>query len=279
LHYALHAATALNCDTVQLFTKNSNQWNAKQLTKEDIKTFRRVATASGLKFLTAHDSYLINLASPNDELYRRSIQAFVHELERAEALGLTYLVMHPGAHTGSGEETGLSRVVKALNEIHTSCSGFKVMVLLETTAGQGTTLGYRFEHLAAIRHNVNDPERLGICLDTCHIFAAGYAIGTKEEYSATFQEFDDLIGLEHLKLFHVNDSAKPFNSRVDRHAGIGLGAIGLEAFRRLVTDSQFVNLPMIIETPKESENGTFMDPINLGILRQFLMDIRATRAN
>jgi deoxyribonuclease IV len=223
-----------------------------------------------LKFPTAHDSYLINLASPNDAIYRRSIEAFILELQRAEALGLSYLVMHPGAHTGSGEDAGIRRAIAALDEIHARCSGFNAMVLLETTAGQGTTLGYRFEHLATMLQGVKNSDRLGICLDTCHIFAAGYALGTAEEYAATFDQFDHAIGLEHLKLFHINDSAKPFNSRVDRHAGLGQGAIGLEVFRRLVTDQRFRSLPMILETPKENELGDSMDPVNLGILRGFL---------
>ncbi len=267
LHNAISAATALNCDTVQLFTKNANQWNAKPLTDDDVRTFRRALADSKLKFPTAHDSYLINIASPDDVAYKRSIAAFIHELERAEALGLSYLVMHPGAHTGSGEEAGLKRAIAAFDAIHKSCAGFKTMVLLETTAGQGTTLGYRFEHLAAIRTGVKQPERLGVCLDTCHIFAAGYAIGTEEEFEETFGRFKKTIGLANLKLFHMNDSVKPFDSRVDRHAAIGQGAIGLEPFRRLVNDSRFKNLPMILETPKENDEGEPMDPVNLGILR------------
>jgi deoxyribonuclease IV len=267
LHNAISAATSLHCETLQLFTKNANQWNAKPLSEDEIRTFRRALADSKLKFPTAHDSYLINIASPDEVLYKRSIAAFIDELERAEALALSYLVMHPGAHTGSGEEAGIKRAIAAFDEIHSHCSGFKTMVLLETTAGQGTTLGYRFEHLAAIREGVKQPERLGVCLDTCHVFAAGYALGTDEEYEETFDRFGKTIGIKQLKLFHLNDSVKSFQSRVDRHAAIGHGCIGLEPFRRLVNDSRFKKLPMILETPKEDDSGKAMDPINLGILR------------
>ncbi|HEV3386022.1 MAG TPA: deoxyribonuclease IV [Gemmata sp.] len=270
LHNAISAATELGCETLQLFTKNANQWNAKPITDDEVRTFRRALIDSNLKFPTAHDSYLINIASPDDAAYKKSISAFIHELERAEALGLSYLVMHPGAHTGSGEEAGLMRAIAAFDEIHARCPGFQTMVLIETTAGQGTTLGYRFEHVAAIRNGVKQPERLGVCLDTCHVFAAGYALGSEEEYKETFDQFHKAIGLENLKLFHLNDSVKPFNSRVDRHAAIGRGAIGLEPFRRLVNDSRFQNLPMILETPKENDDGEPMDPVNLGILRGLL---------
>jgi deoxyribonuclease-4 len=270
LHNAVTAATALGCETVQLFTKNANQWRGKPLAEDEIRTFREALVAAGLKLPTAHDSYLINLASPKDAAYRQSIEAFVDELQRAELLGLNYLVMHPGAHTGSGEAAGLFRVVAALDEIHDRCSGFHTRILLETTAGQGTTLGYRFEHLAAILQGVREPGRLGVCLDTCHVYAAGYPLDTSEDYTALFGQFDRTLGLENLKLFHINNSVKPLNSRVDRHAGLAQGLIGLEFFRRLVTDPRFSDRPMILETPKEGEEGEAMDPINLRILRGFL---------
>ena len=267
---ALTAATALGCDTVQLFTKNASQWVGKPLAEDDIREFRRVLRATKLKFPAAHDSYLINLAAPDDGLFQKSVAAFADELDRAEALGLKYLVSHPGAHTGSGEETGLARVVAGLDEVHARCSGYKVKVLLETTAASGSTLGGRFEHLAALIERVKAPERLGVCLDTCHVFAAGYPLATAADYAATFQQFDELVGLAKLKLFHINDSMKPLGSRVDRHAGIGLGEIGLDAFRRLVTDPRFANRPMILETPKVDDAGGEMDPVNLRILRQFV---------
>jgi deoxyribonuclease-4 len=270
LHNAVEAAVEHGCGTVQIFSKNANQWIGKPLAEEDVAVFRKAIKRAKLKFATAHDSYLINLAAPDDALYQKSIAAFIDEIERAEALGLSYLVTHPGAHTGSGIDAGVARVAAALDEVHRRCLGYKVKVLLETTAGQGSCLGARFEEIAAILDRVGDSNRLGVCLDTCHAFAAGYAIHTKAGYAAAFEEFDDRIGLNRLKLFHVNDSAKPFGSRVDRHAGIGLGHIGKETFRWLITDPRFAKLPMILETPKEDEAGKPMDPVNLGILRGFL---------
>ena len=270
LEKSIAAAVAHECGTVQLFTKNANQWAAKPLAEADIRRFREALNASGLQFPTAHDSYLINLAAAEGDLRTKSLNAFTVELERAEALGITYLVTHPGAHTGAGEEVGIARVVEGLDEVHRRCKGFKVQVLLETTAGMGTTLGHRFEHLAAMVERVQEPERLGVCLDTCHIFAAGYDITTQDGYEACFQQFDDLIGLELLRVFHMNDSVKGCGSRVDRHAGLGLGMIGSEPFRWLVNDPRFADRPMILETPKEGPNDEPMDPVNLAILRGFL---------
>ncbi|HEY3789192.1 MAG TPA: deoxyribonuclease IV, partial [Urbifossiella sp.] len=233
LHHAVEAAVEHDCGTLQIFSKNASQWVGKPLLADDVAVFRKAVKKAKLKFVTAHDSYLINLAAPDDALYQKSIAAFTDEIERAEALGLSYLVTHPGAHTGSGLEAGITRIVAGLDEVHSRCPGFKVKVLLEATAGQGSCLGAKFAEIAAILDRVKDRQRLGICVDTCHVFAAGYEIHTKAGYAAAFQEFDDLIGLSMLKLFHLNDSAKPLGSRVDRHAGLGLGHIGLEAFRML----------------------------------------------
>lgn len=264
---ALLAAQRYTCDTVQLFTKNSNQWNAKELTDAGVAAFRKELRRSKLRFPLAHDSYLINLASPVDQLYRRSIEAFVVELHRAERLGLRYLVTHPGACLDAGEEFGLARVAAALNEVHQRCAGFRVQVLLETTAGQGSTLGHRFDHLAKILELVDAPERVGVCFDTCHVFAAGYALAPEAEYHKTMREFDRLVGLSRLRAFHLNDSRKPFASRVDRHAHIGRGCLGLEPFRLLVNDPRFRNRPMVLETPKEDTTEGDMDHVNLGVLR------------
>jgi deoxyribonuclease IV len=269
-HNALLEAQAHDCDTVQLFTKNNNQWRARDLTEDDIRTFKKTLRQTRLRFPMAHDCYLINLASPDESLYRKSIEAFIVEVKRAEALGLRYLVMHPGAAVDGNEEAGLTRVAHALDEVHGRCADFRVQVLLETTAGQGTSLGHRFEHLAAILAQVAQPERLGICLDTCHVFAAGYALYPEKEYRATFRAFDRLIGLPRLRAFHLNDSVKPLGSRVDRHAHIGQGQIGLEAFRLLVNDRRFRNRPMVLETPKESADGDDMDAVNLKFLRRLV---------
>lgn len=279
LFKAADAAAALGCQTVQLFTGNPNSWCVKPadtttgwvgkpLADDVVRAWKAAAKAAKLKHTTAHDSYLINIAAPDDTLFMKSVAALTDELERAESLGLAYLVTHPGAHTGSGEDAGITRVAAGLDEVHARCPGFQAKILIETTAGSGSTLGGKFEHIAAMLDRVKDAARLGVCLDTCHVFAAGYPLDDAG-YDATFEAFDDLIGLSRLKAFHVNDSDKPFGSRVDRHAGLGLGHIGLEPFRRLVTDPRFANRPMILETPKEDADGNAMDPVNLAILRRF----------
>jgi deoxyribonuclease-4 len=256
-------AKAHACQAVQLFTKQPSQWGAKPLTDEDVLLFRRALRGSGVRVTLAHDAYLINLASPDEALFRRSVEAFLVEMERAERLGLRYLVMHPGSPLGSGEEAGLARVAAALDEVHARCPGYRLRVLLETTAGQGSSLGHRFEHLAGILARVAQPERLGVCFDTCHVFAAGYDLFPAAEYQATMKAFDEVIGLRRLCAFHVNDSVAPQGGRVDRHAHIGRGEIGLGAFRLLVNDRRFRARPMVLETAKEDD----MDRVNLAALR------------
>ena len=266
-HKALLTAQEHGCATVQIFTKNANQWNGKELTEDEVRTFRQTLRRTRLRLPMAHDSYLINLASPDKALYRRSVEAFVVEMGRAERLGLCYLVTHPGAALDSGEEAGLARVAAALDEVHGRCPGFRVRVLLETTAGQGSCLGHRFEHLARILALVADPDRLGVCFDTCHVFAAGYALAPAAEYRATMRAFDRVVGLKRLRAFHVNDSLKPQGSRVDRHAHLGRGCLGLEPFRLLVNDRRFRGRPMVLETPKEDGDNEDMDRVNLETLR------------
>jgi deoxyribonuclease-4 len=277
-HRALLAAQTYDCEAVQLFTKNSNQWQARELTDEEVTTFQDQLRQTRVRVLLAHDSYLINMASPDELLYRRSVEAFVTEMQRADRLGLTYLVTHPGAHVGSGEEAGLKRFADALDEVHHRCAHCRVRILLETTAGQGSCLGHRFEHLARILALVAEPERLGVCLDTCHVFAAGYALAPKAAYQATMREFDRLIGLGRLQAFHLNDSLKPQGSRVDRHAHIGKGCLGLEAFRLLVNDACFQDRPMILETPKEETAAGSMDAINLQTLRGLIRQKKSKTA-
>jgi deoxyribonuclease IV len=264
---AILAAEAQGCETVQVFTKPPNQWAGKPIAAEDAARFRAELRRTRLRRTMAHDSYLINLASPDPALHRRSVEAFVEELDRAELLGLSYLVTHPGAHLDAGEETGLARVAAALDEANARQPGQKVRVLLETTAGMGTSLGHRFEHLGRILATVAEPRRLGVCLDTCHVFAAGYALAPEAEYRATFREFDRQVGLKWLCGFHLNDSLRPAGSRVDRHAHIGRGHLGLEAFRLLVNDPRFKARPMVIELPKEAEESDDMDAVNLSVLR------------
>ncbi|HEY8503289.1 MAG TPA: deoxyribonuclease IV [Gemmataceae bacterium] len=270
LHRALERAAGFGCEAVQLFTKNSNQWKGKPLTDPEVEQFRRVLAESGLARPAAHDSYLINLASPDEATYRKSIDAFEEELRRAERLGLSYLVTHPGAHLGSGEEEGLRRVAAAIDEVHARCPGFGVRILLENTAGQGTCLGHRFEHLADVLGRVADPARLGVCFDTCHAVAAGYPLAPRRAYEALWEEFDRRVGLGRVELFHLNDSKKPLGSRVDRHEHIGEGHVGLEAFRLLVNDPRFADRPMVLETPKEQRDGEEMDARNLARLRKLV---------
>jgi deoxyribonuclease-4 len=251
-------------------TTSSNPWHARPIADVEVERFRKARRCSGVKRLLAHDSYLINLASPAKKLFRQSVEAFIVELQRAEALGLDYLVTHPGACVDSTEAEGLKRVAAALDEVHARCPGFHVRVLLETTAGQGTCLGHRFEQLARILELVREPERLGVCFDTCHVFAAGYPLAPEEDYQATLRTFDRVVGIKRIEAFHLNDSLKPLGSRVDRHAHIGRGHLGLEPFRLLLNDPRFRRHPMLLETPKGGENGQSLDALNLATLRGLL---------
>ena len=267
---AVDAAAALGLDAVQLFTKNNNQWAAKPLSNDDVRTFRDAIERTGIQQPVAHDSYLINLASPKDELWNKSVEAFVIELQRAEALGLMGVVMHPGSYVESDEESGLKRIVKALDTVHRATPKFKTLTLLETTAGQGTNLGAKFEHLAWIIDHIKHPDRVAVCVDSCHIFAAGYPLATPDEYAATMSEFDRTIGLDRIRCFHLNDSKKGLGSRVDRHEHIGEGCLGLEPFRHIVNDPRFAKLPMYLETAKEQRDGLEMDAVNLETLRSLI---------
>ena len=265
---AVEAASRAGCDCVQLFTKNNNQWRGKELTDADAERFKATLAELGITHPIAHDSYLINLGSPDDELWQKSVDAMVIELERAEKLGIPYVVAHPGAFTTSTEAQGIRRIAKGLNEVHKQTKGIGSQILLETTAGQGSNLGWRFEHLAGIIDKTRNPDRLGVCFDTCHVFAAGYAMETKKEYLATIRELDKTVGYKMVKAFHLNDSLKPLGSRVDRHAAIGEGEMGLEPFRHLLNDRRFRKVPMYLETPKgTSPLGEDLDVVNLRTLR------------
>ncbi len=264
---AIRAASRVGFETVQLFTKNNNQWKAPPLTEDHVSAFRAAAAETGVADHVAHNSYLINLASPDDALWNRSIDAMTVEVERCEALAIGDLVAHPGAHVGSGEDAGLARIASAIDEVHRRTRGVAVRIDLETTAGQGSCLGHRFEHLGRIVDSVAEPERLGVCVDTCHIFAAGYAFGTVEEYDGMIGELDRAVGLGRVRVWHLNDSRRERGSRVDRHEGIGRGHLGLEPFRNVVNDPRFRAIPMILETPKGSEAGEEFDALNLRVLR------------
>ncbi len=268
---AVAAAHEVGCEALQIFTKNSNQWKATPLTADQAAAFRLAIQQTGIGHTVAHTSYLINLASPDDALWKRSIEALVVEVGRCHDLGIPDLVVHPGAHMGSGEDAGLRRIAMAIDELHRQVEDPGVLLDLETTAGQGTSLGCRFEHLQAILELVEHPDRLGVCVDTCHIFAAGYSLDGQEEYDETIRQLDGIIGINRLRVLHLNDSSRERGSRVDRHAGIGAGKIGLDAFRRIVNDLRFRHLPMILETPKGIENGEDLDTRNLKTLRQLVV--------
>ena len=267
---AVLAAQKAGCDCVQVFTKNNNQWRAKPITDEDIEKFRDALDECGITHPISHDSYLINLASPDDELWKKSIDALVIELQRAEMLGIRYVVAHPGAFTSSTEEEGLKRIALGLDEVHAQTQGCTAQCLLETTAGQGSNLGWKFEHLAEILADVHDPDRVGVCFDTCHVFAAGYAMDTEKNYKATMKILNQSVGVKQVKAFHLNDSLRPFGSRKDRHAAIGQGEMGLEPFRFLLNDRRFRKVPMYLETSKEDEKGRNMDLVNLKTLRKLI---------
>ena len=264
---AVRRAHHSGCDCVQVFTLNTVQWRAKPIAPEEVARFRRALEECRIVCPIGHDSYLINLASPERGLWARSVKAFVVELRRAEALGLGCLVTHPGSYIDGPQEQGIHRVIRALDAIHKETEGVRAQCLLETTAGQGTSLGWRFEQLAAILDGVKDPDRLGICFDTCHVFAAGYPLGTGGEYDSTMEALDRTVGLGRVRAFHLNDSLRDLGSRVDRHAHIGRGKMGLEPFRRLVGDPRFQQTPMYLETPKGEEDGEDLDAVNLRVLR------------
>ncbi len=274
---AVDRAKASRCDALQIFTKSAGQWRARPLPDEEIALFRRRVGETGIHPVVAHNSYLINLAAAAAPLRAQSIAALGDELDRAESLGLDGLVMHPGSYTSGTEDAGLRLIGDAISRLLAARPGGRTMVLLEHTAGQGTNLGHRFEHLAAILERVDGSPRVGVCLDTCHLLTAGYDLCTEEGYARTFEEFDRIVGLDRIKVFHLNDSKKPCGSRVDRHEHIGKGCLGLEPFRRLLNDARFAALPMLLETPKlesaASKRRSDVDPWdarNLRTLRKLM---------
>ena len=262
---AIERATAFGMTACQIFTKNANQWAAKPITPDAAESFRARVAESEVAIVVAHDSYLINLASPDDALWERSSAAFDDELRRCAQLGVPWLVTHPGAHMDSGVELGMRRVATALNRLFDTLPDLDVTVLLETTAGQGTTLGRSFEELAGILALVEDQTRVGICFDTCHVFAAGYELRDASAYAVTMHSFDEIIGFDRLRVFHLNDSRKGLGARVDRHAAIGEGELGTEAFRHLINDERFAEHPGILETPKGDDGEE--DRRNMATLR------------
>lgn len=247
---AIERAEKLNFSAIQIFTKNNNRWSSKPLEEKEIELFKFKKRKSSIKFIVSHDSYLINLCASNLEILDKSRDAFVDELERCEILEIPFLNFHPGSHTGRGEEDGLKVIAESLNIAHEKTKNFKVSSMIELTAGQGTTLGYKFEHISKIIELVDEKERISVCIDTAHIFAAGYDFRTEKSYSRTMREFDEIVGLNRLKCFHINDSKKELASRVDRHEHIGKGFIGVSGFVNIMNDERLESVPKILETPK-----------------------------
>jgi deoxyribonuclease-4 len=261
-HRALESAFEAGATALQIFTKNNNQWRAKPIADAEAAVFAATRARLGIAKVVAHSSYLINLASPDDALWEKSTAAFVEELLRCEALGVSHLIFHPGAHVGSSDAAAVKRVARALDRAHRETKGLRCRSTLEVTAGQGTCIGHRFEHLRGILDGLREPERAAVCLDTCHLFAAGYDISTAEGYAATMDELDRVVGCARVEAFHVNDSKKGLACRVDRHEHVAEGAIGATAFQCLMNDPRFTAVPMVIETPKEGK-GVALDCRNL----------------
>lgn len=266
LHTMFDRAAAIGATAAALFAKNSNQWKGKELTDDDCALFKAKRT---IKPLFTHASYLINLATTNAEFHRKSITAMIDELDRAERLGIDAVVLHPGAHMGAGTRAALDQIARSLDRIHATLPDHKVVTLLETAAGQGSCVGCTFEELGRIRKLVDDRKRVGICFDTCHVFASGYEIRTPDGYEKTIEDLERHVGLRNVGLFHLNDSKQPLGSRVDRHQHIGEGEIGLEAFRLLLNDERFRGVPKLLETPKTVE--TESDRTNITRLRALLV--------
>lgn len=279
VHHAIEAARALGCQTVQIFVKNQRQWRAAPMDPAAVAAWKRCLGDDGFGPPVAHATYLINLAAADDALLAKSCEAFAQELQRCDVLGISGLVVHPGAAGAQPREAALARVAAALNTIFRSFPDIRCRPLLETTAGQGSTLGRTIDELAAIIELLNEPQRVGVCVDTCHVFAAGYDIRSPAGFRALIDEIDDRLGLDRVRCWHVNDSRGDLGSRVDRHAHIGEGCIGDAGFRNLMQDRRFRDVPMILETPKDDgPDGVPWDAINLERLRKLAAPGRASRS-
>jgi deoxyribonuclease-4 len=265
LHTVFERAAAIDASALALFAKNSNQWKGKTMSDDDVQTF---ASLRNVQPIITHASYLINLATTNPEFHAKSIAAMIDELDRAERLGIHAVVLHPGAHMNAGVDAGLDQIARSFDQIHAAIPGHRVVTFLETAAGQGSCVGCTFEELGRIIDAVDDQRRVGICIDTCHVFAAGYEIRTRDGYEKTIDEVERFVGVENVGAFHLNDSKKGLGSRVDRHQHIGEGEIGLEAFGMLLNDARFAKIPKLLETPKTVE--TESDRQNIATLRGLL---------
>jgi deoxyribonuclease-4 len=269
-HKAVEAAAALGCDCVQLFTKNNNQWRAKPITDHEAELFQNSLLAAGITHTLSHASYLINLASPDKALRQKSIEAMIVELDRADQLGIPYVVFHPGSYTTSDESAGIAAIADAVNQILEATADLESGLLLENTAGQGSCLGWDFKQLGQIIDDTEAAHRIGVCIDTCHAFAAGYEMDSNSAYESMIKRLGKVVGLRKIRAFHLNDSKKPLGSRVDRHEHIGEGQMGLAPFRLLLNDKRFAKIPMYLETEKGEREGVDLDAINLKTLRSLV---------
>jgi deoxyribonuclease IV len=265
---AVDLADKLGFTAMQIFTKNNNRWYSKNLSDNEILNFKTRLKSSKIKFVVAHDSYLINLCAKELELLNKSRDSFLDELNRCELLGIPHLNFHPGAHLGSGEEEGIKLIAESINLALSKTAGSNVSCMIETTAGQGTAIGYKFEHLRKIIDLVDEKNRVTVCIDTAHVFAAGYDLKNSANYKQVITDFDDIVGLNCLKCIHLNDSKKPLGSRVDRHEHIGKGYIGLEGFSNIMNDKRIEHIPKVLETPKGKEQLEDLD--NLKILKSLI---------
>jgi len=266
LHLALERGREVGCGAVQIFLKNQRQWAAKPLAADEVRAFGAARRATAIRHVFAHSSYLINLGNPNAALWSQAVDAFTDELERAEALGLSCVVIHPGSHMGTGIEAGIGRVTAALDESLARTAGFRVKIALENTAGAGNTIGRTFGELAALLERAARPERIGVCLDTCHLFAAGYDLRTEAGYRRAMAECEATVGRRRVLAFHLNDAKAPLGSGLDRHEHIGQGFLRLAPFRLLLNDQGFAGVPKVLETPKAPEPTA--DLRNLAALRR-----------
>ncbi len=264
-HFAIERGLDIGCESIQIFVKSNRRWDAKELEAEKIEKFKDIRKKHNINPIFAHNTYLVNLASTNEETLRKSLNCFLYEIRTAEALELEYIVMHPGSHMGAGEENGIKMIGENVRKLLLETEGYKIKILLETMAGQGTNLGYKFEQLKQMMDIIDYPDRVGICFDTCHAFAAGYDFRNEKAYESMLDEFNTIIGLENLMVIHLNDSAGDLGSRSDRHEHIGKGKIGLDGFRNFLNDKRFEKIPGILETPKDKEMK--MDIENLNILK------------
>lgn len=268
VYTAIERGKTATCDTIQIFNKSNAQWRAAKLKDDELKKYFDLQKETGITVSTSHASYLINLASPNPELEKKSFDGIKLEMERCEILKIPTLVFHPGSHVGEGEEKGMKQISKNINKLFDSLKNNNVILLLEVTAGQGSNLGYKFEQIAYMIDKVENKEKVGVCFDTCHVFASGYPLADPADYKKTMKAFDDIIGIDKIKILHMNDSKGALGSKKDRHEHIGKGAIGLEGFRNIVNDKRLAKIPKILETPKEEDLKDDIE--NLKILRSLV---------